>query len=192
MPTSSSDHPSHLQVLSSFLTGSWTDFFGYVSIIEAPTIFLATSVTMAITSFFPPKQARKSLILPGDFFVGWRQHIFLHLLQCRHTVCRKLICQTYTTAQALPTTKRVELFYAKEFATTTLVDHDKAFVAWSQGSRIPLSRSLPIIRTISTTFLPTLLRSYLSASTSMIIPSIWPSKSPICLSILWYYLSVEW
>ena len=35
MPTDLLDHPSHLQVLLSFSTGSRTDPFGFVSIIEA-------------------------------------------------------------------------------------------------------------------------------------------------------------
>ena len=70
MLTGSSDHPSHLQVLQSFSTGSRTDLFGCVSIIEAPTMLPAILVTMAITSFFAQEQAEKGLILPGDFFVS--------------------------------------------------------------------------------------------------------------------------
>ena len=52
--------------------------------------------------------------------------------------------------ETLPTTKRVELFRVKEFATSALVDHDKAFVAWSQRTKISPSQSPPSIRTTPT------------------------------------------
>ena len=94
--------------------------------------------------FFVPRQTGKGLILPEDLF-WWptperRWSIpgdaFPHPQMCRHTVYRELVWRTYTTAQALPITKQVELFCAKEFATAVLVDDDKAFVARSWRPRM--------------------------------------------------------
>ena len=48
MPTDSLDHLSYPQVLTSFLTGSWADLFGHLSIIEAPIMFPAMSVVTAM------------------------------------------------------------------------------------------------------------------------------------------------
>ena len=47
MPTDSSNHLSHPQVLLSFSTRSRTGPFGYMSIIEAPKMFPAMSISMA-------------------------------------------------------------------------------------------------------------------------------------------------
>ena len=49
MPTDSSDHLSHLQMLPSFLTGSRTYLFGCESIRETLTMFPAMSLLMART-----------------------------------------------------------------------------------------------------------------------------------------------
>ena len=48
----------------------------------------------------------------------------------------ELVWKNYTAAEALPTTKRVELFNAKEFAATALGNNDKAFVAWFRRPRM--------------------------------------------------------
>ena len=118
--------------------------------------------------FFVPRQTGKGLILPEDPF-WWptperRWSIpgdaFPHPQLCRHTVCRELVWRTYTTAQALPTTKQVELFRAKEFATAVLLDHDKAFVARSWRPRMSPSQAPPSIRSIPMSSLQTLRRSY--------------------------------
>ena len=41
-----------------------------MKVLMASTVIIARTVTMAITSFFASEQAKKGLILTGDFFVG--------------------------------------------------------------------------------------------------------------------------
>ena len=48
----------------------------------------------------------------------------------------ELVTRTYTAAEALPTTKWVELFSAKKFAAVALGANDEAFVARSRRPRI--------------------------------------------------------
>ena len=81
------------------------------------------------------EQAEKGLIFQRDIFFwqptpeqSWSVpgDAFSHPQLYKHMVCKKFDWRTYTTAQALPTTKQVKLFHAKEFAMTALVNHDKA------------------------------------------------------------------
>ena len=82
---------------------------------------------------------------------------------------KKLVWRTYTPAKALPTTKRVELFSAKQFTTAALGANNKAFVSWSWKPRMFPSQSPPSTRITPMSSLRTLWYSYLSRLASMVI-----------------------
>ena len=68
MSTDSLDYYSYPQMLLSFLTESWTDFFDYMSIIEALIMFLAMLVLIAMTGLMLQDKLGK---------VGFFQETFL-------------------------------------------------------------------------------------------------------------------
>ena len=72
------------------------------------------------------------MILPEDFFLADISIPFFTFGSADIRFAEKeLVWGTYMAAEALPTTKWLQLFSAKEFAVAALVDDDKAFVARS-------------------------------------------------------------
>ena len=74
---------------------------------------------------FAPGQAGNGSVLPEDF-LGAPGDVIPHFWLCKHTVCRELVWRTYTAAEALPMTKRVEFFSVKKFAKVALWAYDEA------------------------------------------------------------------
>ena len=93
-----------------------------------------------LTRFFAPRQAGKVLIFQETFLVAdTRVEVVLGIPFLTLSIAfadEELVWKTYTAAEALSTTKWVELFSAKEFAAAALGADDEAFVARSRRPRM--------------------------------------------------------
>ena len=145
MPTDLSDHLSHLQMLPFFSTGSRTDPFRCVLIIEAPIMFPAMSVLMAravsraMTGLTFQDKLGKVWFFQETFLLADTSLVLGMPFLTLNSVFAEgdLVWTTYTATKALPTTKRVALFSAKEFATAAL----EAYVeAWWCMRHLPVTR----------------------------------------------------